>query len=92
MDLRHPVYEKDPSDVADYGRDWSDLLEADTISSSTWTVPAGLTKDSQTNDTTTTTVWLSGGTALEDYVCVNRIVTAGSRTFERSITIQVREL
>ena len=43
--------DKDPADVLDYGLDWSDQLAlkspADTISSATWVVPAGLIAGAQ---------------------------------------------
>jgi len=84
-------FTKDPNAVLDYIWDWSDWLGSDTISSSTVTAPTGLTVDSESNTTTTATVWLSGGTAGEDYDVVNRIITAGGRTEDRTITIQVRE-
>ena len=85
-------YNKDPDAVLDYSVDWSTWLGSDTISSSTWpVVPSGITKDSDTNDTTGTTVWLSGGTAGQTYLLTNRIVTAGGRTDDRSITINITE-
>ena len=82
---------KDPSDVADYQIDWSAVLDTDTIATSTWTPPAGMTVDSNTYTDTTATVWLSGGTAGVNLV-TNRITTAGGRTFERSVTMTVAEL
>jgi len=82
---------KDPNAVLDYQVDWSDWLDEDTISSSAWTVPDGITKDSDTTTTTTTTIWLSGGTAGTEYTLVNRIVTAGGRTEDRTITILCQE-
>ena len=83
---------KDPQAVLDYGFDWSDWLAVgETVSTSSWVVEAGITKDSDTNDSTTTTVWLSGGTAGEDYTVTNTIVTSASRTDERSIIVFVRE-
>ena len=82
---------KDPDDVLDYEVDWSAWLVADTISTSTWTLPAGITKNSDTNDTTTTTIWLSGGTAGTKYTLVNRIVTAGGRTKDQSVKLPVKE-
>ena len=81
---------KDPEGVLDYQIDWSSWLDEDAISSSSWTVPTGITEDSSTNDTTTATIWLSGGTLGEDYEITNRIVTAGGRTEDRTITIKVR--
>ena len=84
---------KDPNSVLDYVLDWGTFwLEAgDTISASTWTVPAGITKDSDLNTNTTTTIWVSGGTAGEDYNLLNRVVTAGGRTVDRTLRIRVRE-
>ena len=85
-------YLKDPDAVLDYGFDWLDwLANGETISTSTWTIPTGLTEDSETETSTTTKVWLSGGTAGIDYTITNKIVTSAGRTDERSITIMVEE-
>lgn len=84
-------FTKDPNAVLDYTWDWEDWLDSDTISSSSVTVQTGLTADSDSNTTTTATVWLSGGTPGEDYEVTNRIVTAGGRTEDRTIIIMVRE-
>lgn len=83
---------KDPQDVSDYLIDWSDLLDGDTIATSLWTVPTGITKDSDTNTTTSTKIWLSGGTGGVFYACVNKITTAGGRTLERTFIVPCREL
>jgi hypothetical protein len=82
---------KDPDAVLDYQIDWSSWLDSDTISTSDWTVPSGLTEDSASNTTTTATIWLSGGTEGETYTVINEIVTAGGRTDNRSIYIRVEE-
>lgn len=83
------TFVKDPDEVLDYTRVWD--LDGDTIATSTFLVPTGLTKDSETNDATTATVWLSGGTAFRTYIVTNRITTTGGRTFDRSWIIFVRE-
>jgi hypothetical protein len=87
------TFEKDPNAVLDYVIDWGDeWLEAgDEISTSTWTVPTGITKDSDDKTATITTIWLSGGTDGVTYDIVNRIVTTGGRIDDRTITIKVRE-
>jgi len=83
-------FDKDPAAVLDYVWDWSAwLADSETISSYTVTVPTGVTKDSDSNTTTTVTAWLSGGTAQTDYTIVCQIVTSDGRTDERSITISV---
>jgi len=91
MTERLEVLHKDPDDVLDYLWDWTEWLanESDTISSSTFTVETGLTKNSSTNTTTTATVWLSGGTAGEEYDVTNRIVTTGGRTKDETRRVVV---
>lgn len=88
--------DKDPSDSVDFAVDWADQLAlvspADTISSVTWTVPAGLTAGPQFLVGSVATAWLSGGTAVTDYTIICRIVTTGGRTLERSVKLQVKEL
>lgn len=82
---------KDPQAVLDYQIDWSAWLGTDTISTSTWTVPTGLTKVSDTKTTTTTTILLSGGTVGESYSLVNHIVTAALRQDDRTLTFEVKQ-
>lgn len=83
---------KDPDEVKDYGIDWSALLDTDTISTSTWTLPSGITKDSDSHTTTATTIWLSGGTAGESYSILNRVVTVGLRTYDRTVKLKMKNL
>jgi len=83
---------KDPDAVLDYGFNWKKegspwLEDGETISTSEWTVPTGLTKDSDSKTDTTTTIWLSGGTVGETYRIVNEIITNQTRKENRSIDI-----
>lgn len=84
---------KDPQAVLDYGVRWGEKwLQADeTIVSSTWTVPAGITKDSSdiVDSGKTTLVWLSGGTVGEEYVVTNHVTTSKNRQDDRSILIRM---
>ena len=85
------AYVKDPDEVLDYTIDWAAAIPSDTIASSTWVVPAGITQASPSPSytTTATTIWLSGGTAGTVYDVVNRITTSGGRTLERALQIRV---
>lgn len=86
------TWEKDPSAVLDWQFNWSNWLAAsETISSATVTVDSGLTKDSQSNTTTSVTVWLSGGTLGTTYKVVCRITTNQGRTDERTIGIRLTD-
>lgn len=85
------VWPKDPDAVLPYTIDWSDWLGSDTIASSTWTTPAGITEESTSSTTTVATILLSGGTSGTSYVLTNRITTAAGLTEDRSIQINMIE-
>jgi hypothetical protein len=86
---------KDPDAELDYTRDWTTYLGADTIATSTWIVPTGITlgtgAKAPTNNTTSATVWLSGGTPHGAYLITNRITTAGGRTDDRTFLLTIAE-
>lgn len=83
--------DKDPNEVLDYVVNWAARLGVDTISTSSWTVPAGITLDSNSKTDTTTTAWLSGGTTGETYALLNRIVTVGGRTMDQTINLTMAD-
>lgn len=82
---------KDPDAVLDYSIDWSDWLDDDTIATSTWEAEDDITVDSDSSTSTTTTIWLSGGTVGAKYRVTNHIVTAAGREDDRRITIRIRD-
>ena len=84
---------KDPDEVLDYSIDWSEVLaeDEDTIDDVVWSFPAGITKDSQSEDGGLATVWISGGTAGIKYEIGCRMVTAGLRTYDRTVSLSVRQ-
>ncbi len=84
-------FQKDPDAVLDYTLDWTPFLSGDTILTSTWLVPTGITKDSDSKTSSTATVILSGGTARNTYIVTNRIVTVGGIKDDRSLRIFVEE-
>jgi hypothetical protein len=79
--------QKDPNSKLDYKFDWAPLANGsgitnwlapgETIVSYELTIPEGITKesDSLTDDNTSVTLWLSGGTNLEDYSIECKITT-----------------
>jgi hypothetical protein len=81
---------KDPDEILDYEIEWSARLAGDTIVTSAWTVPVGITKTQQSQSPVATIVWLTGGTIGETYAILNRIVTVGGRTMDQSVLLQVR--
>lgn len=84
---------EDPGNVLDYSWDWSLwMASGDTISTSTWTVPVGITQTTPAPSISgsVTTIWLTGGTAGQTYTVSNKIVTAQGRTkvWSRQIFIE----
>lgn len=84
---------KDPNEVKDFKQDWGSkrLQDGETLLSSLWIVPDGITKDSDTHDDTTATIWLSGGELSKRYALTNRVTTSGGRTYDDTIHIDVRD-
>lgn len=81
---------KDPSAVLDYGVGFRKWLKGDRITSIVVTADAGLTVDSTTFNRTGIVAWFSGGVDGTNYYVVYRVTTAGGRTDDRSVLIQVR--
>jgi len=81
---------KDPNEVLDYSVDWSGPLAGDTIVTSTWMVPAGLTSGADNMTDSSTTIWLSGGTENASYELLNRITTAGGRTRDQTCLLKIK--
>lgn len=82
---------KDPQAVLDYEWDWSEWLDADTISAHTVTAPTGLTVASSSRTSTAVTAWLSGGTAGTSYAVVCHVTTAGGRQDDRTVQVTVED-
>jgi hypothetical protein len=84
---------KDPNATLDYSFNWAPWLAivTDTIASVTWVKSVGLTIVSQSFTGTSATAFISGGVlgALESLTC--RITTAGGRTEDRTIFLQIVE-
>ncbi len=82
--------QKDPNEVLDYALNWTGRLTGDTIATSVWTVPAGITSNSETVSDKQTVIWLSGGSNGTWYELLNRITTAGGRTMDQTVKIFVK--
>lgn len=82
-------YLKTLDSTLDYTEDWATWLGSDTIATSDWAVPAGLTEVNTTQTATSATVWLSGGAAGTTYRVTNTITTAGGRIASSDVIIKV---
>ena len=90
IDAKGEYFTKYAADInLDFTINWAPKLGTDTISTSDWSVPAGITKASQTSTATTAIVWLTAGTAGTEYECVNTITTAGGRTITQPLRVKV---
>lgn len=84
-------YTQEVADRLDYVMDWEDWLQGDTIAGVVWTIPAGLTKLSDSFGPVTTTVWLTGGQNGQSYIIACRVTTALGRSRERTFRLRVQE-
>jgi hypothetical protein len=82
---------KDPDEVVGFGHDWSPTLGADEIDSSAFVLVSGdAVIDLATNDTTSISVTISGGTVAETpTVFRNTIITIGGFTYEETFTLPI---
>lgn len=87
VNLKWP--DKDPDEILDYAVLWWKRLIDDTIVSSTWIVPDGITMADSSFQPDYTVIWLSGGTTGQTYDIVNRIVTAGGRTMDQTVRVRI---
>ena len=86
------IYTKDPEAKLDYGFNWENwLANGESIISSIWTVPEGLTKITDSFTGILTTIWLLGGIVGINYDVVNHIITSQGREDDRTIRIKVRQ-
>ncbi len=87
---------KRPNERQFYSIDWTDdgfLAEDETISSSLWTVPVGLTQhesDSIDSENIVTTIWIDGGEHGQEYLITNKITTSLGRIAEGAVKIICR--
>lgn len=84
-------YTKDPDAILDYTINWSQWLNGDTIDTSTWNVPSGITLVSSSADDTSATIIISGGTVGTYYSITNHIVTIDGLEDDRSFIVFIEE-
>jgi hypothetical protein len=91
--------EKDPNEVLDYELDWAEdeeprLETGETLLTSAWSVVTGdVVIDVVKTDFTPqglSTVWLSGGTPGTKCVLLNRVTTSEDRTYDKSVSLRIR--
>lgn len=86
------IYTKDPDEVLDYSRDWSEEMDAgDVIAMSEWesSAPTELVLSGETTTTTLARVFASGGIVDTTYEITNTVVTAAGRTLVRTIAVYI---
>jgi hypothetical protein len=83
------VFNKDPLEVLDYTLNWKPWLKGDRLTSVTWTMPAGVANAGDVYSASTTTIFITGGTAGTSYAVYVVVGTARGRTAKRTIQLNV---
>jgi len=90
----YPVWPREAAQtIADGSVVWTTRAPSASIpdvSTAVWTVPSGITKDSQLEDGPITYITLSGGTDGEDYDILCRMTPSSGNVAEQTITVPVR--
>lgn len=91
----YPVWPRSSGETVEDGTvTWTarhpDDASVPSVSSAVWTVPSGLTLDSQQEQGMVTYITLSGGTDGEDYEVLCRMTPTSGNVVEQTITIPVR--
>lgn len=89
---------KDPDEVLDYQIGWADaatgprLVTGETLLTSVFSIPTGAVVINSSAFTAQglATVWLSGGTAGEMCIILNRVTTSSGRTYDKSVRLRIR--
>jgi hypothetical protein len=89
------IKDKDPQAILDFGFDYEEWLDGDTITASAWAIsgPDAVlvgTSPPATFNTISTTVWLSAGTVGESYVVTNHITTALGRQDDQCLYVVIK--
>jgi len=84
------TYRQSTNEERRYGWDWSDeiLIDQD-VTTSTWTVDAGITAGNANSDRFSSTIDVSGGTANTRYKFVNKVTTTNGLDYEKSFYVFV---
>lgn len=81
---------KTATDIKDYGVNWTRYLDDTSITfTSSWTVPSGITRVTDSVDDQIAVIRLSGGTAGTNYTLINTIVTSAGETLDQAIQVRV---
>ncbi len=84
---------KDKDETRDFSVDWSaHLASGETITSTNFVVPAGLTLVSQASTSTVATVRVSGGVAGTIYTVLCQVTTSSGEQLERSFGLNIQDL
>ena len=82
---------KHPDSTKWYWLEWSsDELQESDIETSTWTVPEGITQETDSMSGYRVGIRISGATLDQDYELVNQIQTSNGETLHESILIRCR--
>ena len=86
-------FRKAPGDKLDYTLLYEQWLDGDTIDTSSFTIPPGLSSaGTATKTDTTTTVWIQGGTSGKTYTVSNTIVTTNATPRTKVVTFELEIL
>lgn len=89
--LKHPDFAQDPDSTLDYPFEWGPELEGDTIESSEFLLPDGMTLVNSTINGSLAIAYVTGAQCDRIYRLTNRITTSDGRSIDKTVRILGRE-
>lgn len=85
-----PEYRKTTTEIVDIVMNWTNALDTgDSISSSAWTVPSGITGSNQASSAFTTSIRLTSGTTARIYALTNTVTLVSGQKYQSPLTVQI---
>ena len=91
---------KDPDEDLDYDIKWGPRIDQDnneTIVTSTWDIPSGVTTHDQAINNSylidggpRTKIWIAGGTIGQTYEFTNHVATSAGRYMDKSAKLKIK--
>lgn len=85
-----PVYRKTDVAITDIVFNWAPAMDAgDSIVTSAWSVPTGITGSNTSSTASTTAIRLSSGTTGRAYALVNTVTLASGQKYQAPLSVTI---
>ncbi len=85
-----PVYRKTATEIVDLVMNWETALDSgDSIVTSAWSVPTGITASNLSSTAYTTSLRLSSGTTGRPYALINTVTLTSGQKYQAPLSVTI---